>query len=191
MINSKSSVPFVIDQYSGSISVSVSNLDREVKSVYTFNVIAFDSGTPSLNSTVLVHIYLVDYNDNPSHFSQTTYSASGNILTLYNTFRSNHNFVCIYIVEEDSLPGTVVVQLTLEDLDNELPTTLMYHIRDGDIHSKFAIRSTGEVYVANTLDRETWDKYQLTILVTDGKYVSTTQLLIIVTDVNGIPQINH
>jgi len=79
-----------------------------------------------------------------------------------------------------------VVQLTLVDDDNELPATLMYHIRDGDMHSKFAIRSTGEVYVANTLDRETLDNYQLSILVTDGTYVSTTQLHITVTDVNGI-----
>lgn len=79
-----------------------------------------------------------------------------------------------------------MVQLTLVDNDNELPTTLMYHIRDGDMHSKFAIRSTGEVYVANALDRETLDKYQLTILVTDGTYVSTTQLHITVTDINGI-----
>lgn len=79
-----------------------------------------------------------------------------------------------------------MVQLTLVDDDNELPTTLMYHIRDGDMHSKFAIRSTGEVYVANTLDRETLDNYQLTIIVSDGKYVSTAQLHIIVTDVNGI-----
>lgn len=61
----------------------------------------------------------------------------------------------------------------------------MYYIRDGDVHSKFAIRSTGEVYVANALDRETLDKYQLTILVTDGKYVSTTQLFISIADVNG------
>lgn len=68
----------MIDQYSGSISVSVSNLDREVKSSYTFNVVAFDSGSPSLNATVKVHISLVDYNDNPSHFSQPTYSASSN-----------------------------------------------------------------------------------------------------------------
>lgn len=78
-----------------------------------------------------------------------------------------------------------MVQLTLIDDDNELPSTLMYHIRDGDMHSKFAIRSTGEVYVANTLDRETLDNYQLSILVTDGTYVSTTQLHITVTDVNG------
>lgn len=68
----------MIDQYSGSISVSVSNLDREVKSSYIFNVVAIDSGSPSLNSTVKVHISLVDYNDNPSRFSQLTYSASGN-----------------------------------------------------------------------------------------------------------------
>lgn len=78
-INSKSNVPFVIDQYSGSISVSVSNLDREVKSSYMFDVMAFDGGTPSLNSTVKIHISLVDYNDNPSHFSESTYSASGDI----------------------------------------------------------------------------------------------------------------
>lgn len=82
MINSKSSVPFVVDQYTGSISVSVSNLDREVKSSYTFDVMAFDSGTPSLNSTVKVHISLIDFNDNPSRFSQTTYSASGNTFCL-------------------------------------------------------------------------------------------------------------
>lgn len=79
-----------------------------------------------------------------------------------------------------------MVQLTLTDNDNELPETLMYHIRDGDIHSKFAVRSTGEVYVANSLDRETLDRYQLTVLVTDGKYVSTAQLFITVTDINGI-----
>lgn len=78
-----------------------------------------------------------------------------------------------------------MVQLTLVDADYELPATLMYHILNGDVHSRFAIRPTGEVYVANTLDRETMDKYELTILVTDGKYVSTTQLHITVTDVNG------
>lgn len=77
MISSKSNVPFVIDQYSGSIIVSVSNLDREIKSSYTFDVVASDSGTPSLNSTVKVYVSLVDYNDNPSNFSQTLYSASG------------------------------------------------------------------------------------------------------------------
>jgi len=79
-----------------------------------------------------------------------------------------------------------VVQLTLVDNDNELPATLMYHIRDGDVHSRFAVRPTGEVYVANSLDRETLDRYQLTVLVTDGKYVSTAQLYITVTDVNGM-----
>lgn len=83
-----------------------------------------------------------------------------------------------------------MVKLTLVDDDNELPSTLMYHIRDGDVHSRFAIRSTGEVYVANTLDRETLDKYQLTILVTDGKYVATTQLHITIIDVNGISLLN-
>lgn len=77
LINSKSNVPFVIDQYSGTISVSVSNLDREVKSSYAFDVVAVDGGMPSLNSTVKVHVSLVDYNDNPSNFSQAVYSASG------------------------------------------------------------------------------------------------------------------
>lgn len=90
LINSKSNVPFVIDQYSGSISVSVSNLDREVKSSYMFDVVAFDSGTPSFNSTVKVHISLVDYNDNPSRFSQASYAASGN--TIISTLKcKSHN----------------------------------------------------------------------------------------------------
>lgn len=186
-INSKSNVPFVIDQYSGTISVSMSNLDREVKSSYMFDVMAIDGGTPSLNATVRVHVSLVDYNDNPSNFSQAVYSASGksrDIFFYVNVAQISDKLV-IFIVEEDSLPGTVVVQLTLVDNDNELPATLMYHIRDGDVHSRFAVRSTGEVYVANSLDRETLDKYRLTMLVTDGKYVSTAQLYVTVIDVNG------
>lgn len=92
LINSKSNVPFAIDQYSGSISVSVSNLDREVKPSYTFDVMAFDSGTPSFNSTVKVHISLVDYNDNPSRFSQDSYTASGNIFISSLKFKT-HNII--------------------------------------------------------------------------------------------------
>ena len=48
------------------------------------------------------------------------------------------------------------------------------------------MRLTREVYVARPLDREAIDKYELTILATDGKFVAFTALFIDILDVNGM-----
>lgn len=42
----------------------------------------------------------------------------------------------------------------------------------------------GEVYVNKTLDRETIEHYKLTILVTDGKYYSTSIVIVDLLDIN-------
>lgn len=61
-----------------------------------------------------------------------------------------------------------------------------FHIIAGDPHTQFDVRLTGEVYVARPLDRETMDKYELTVLATDGKFVAVAALYIDVLDVNGM-----
>ena len=60
------------------------------------------------------------------------------------------NFKCPKIlisVKEDALAGTVVVQLAVTDLDVELVSSVEYYITAGDLHSQFAVRATGQVYV--------------------------------------------
>lgn len=152
---------FAIDAHTGWITTLIP-LDRESVPSYKLNIIATDGGSPSKSNNVTVDVILVDYNDNPPTFTQETYSAT---------------------VYEDALPGTVVVQISVTDKDSEA-NNVEFHIIAGDPHTQFDVRLTGEVYVARPLDRESIDKYELTIYATDGKFVAETILLIDVLDVN-------
>ncbi|XP_031780785.1 fat-like cadherin-related tumor suppressor homolog isoform X4 [Nasonia vitripennis] len=158
---------FTIDAYTGWIS-SLVQLDKEQQPEYKFQVVATDNGNPRHFSRTSVLVKLKDYNDNPSAFSS---AESGYQAT----------------VKEDALPGTVVVELTTVDKDTELNTALDFYIISGDPRSQFAIRSTGQVYVAKALDRETRDRYELLVVGTDGKFVFETRVIVQVLDVNDNP----
>lgn len=90
-----------------------------------------------------------------------------------------------FLVNEDALPGTVVVQVSVTDLDRDITTPVEYHVTAGDPHAQFAVRATGEVYVARPLDREQVASYHLTILATDGKFVALSSLQVDILDANG------
>ena len=51
-------------------------LDRETKNSYNIQVIAKDSGSPTKQSILNVHIFIVDVNDNPPVFSENIYNVS-------------------------------------------------------------------------------------------------------------------
>lgn len=80
--------------------------------------------------------------------------------------------------------GTVVLQLEITDEDAEI-TPVEYYITSGDPLCQFQIRSTGEVYIAKHLDRESISNYDLEIITTDGRHSATTQLSIEILDANG------
>lgn len=89
------------------------------------------------------------------------------------------------VVKEDALAGTVVVKLTLSDADSEIPSSTSFYITSGNPLAQFSVRNTGEVYVSKPIDRELIDFYELNVIATDGKFVTTTKLAINVLDVNG------
>lgn len=135
---------FDIDSYTGWLTTLVM-LDKESQDEYKFNVIATDNGPEIKHSTKSsVVIKVVGYNDNPMKFKREKYEAS---------------------VNENSLPGTVLLQLEITDKDGDAETALDFYIISGDLYSQFQIRQSGELYVAKQLDRESIDRYQLTILV--------------------------
>lgn len=88
-------------------------------------------------------------------------------------------------MREDALAGTVVAQLSVSDLDTEVSSNVEYYITEGDPNAQFGVRATGQVYVARALDRETQERYTLTVQATDTKYVSTTHVFITILDANG------
>lgn len=87
-------------------------------------------------------------------------------------------------VNEDALPGTVVVQLSTSDADAQV-SPVQYYITGGDPRSQFQIRTTGEVFVVKDLDRESVPKYILEVTATDGKYIGKTKVTIDILDANG------
>ncbi|XP_048512093.1 fat-like cadherin-related tumor suppressor homolog isoform X4 [Athalia rosae] len=156
---------FTVDAYTGWISTLI-QLDKEQQSEYKFQVVATDNGNPKHFARTSVHVKLKDYNDNPPVFADDHYDAT---------------------VKEDALPGTVVVKLVTNDRDADLNTPVEFYITSGDPRSQFQIRSTGEVYVAKSLDREMISRYELNVIGTDGKYVCETKVAIEITDVNDNP----
>lgn len=154
---------FAVDAFTGWIT-SLVPLDKEVKSEYKFHVIATDNGIPKHSARTTVIIKLKDYNDSPPTFKKKIYQAA---------------------VNEDALPGTVVINLEITDADIDLKTPVEYYIISGDPSSQFQIRQTGEVYVVKPLDRETIDTYNLYILVTDGMFTDTTNVTLSILDANG------
>lgn len=159
---------FDIDSYTGILTTLVT-LDKESQDEYKFNVIATDNGPDIKHSTkTSVVIKVVGYNDNPMKFTREKYEAS---------------------VNENSLPGTVLLQLEIADKDGDAEAAVDFYIISGDLYSQFQIRQSGELYVAKQLDRESIDRYQLTILVTDGKFIDTANVTINVQDSNDNPQI--
>ncbi|XP_054259781.1 fat-like cadherin-related tumor suppressor homolog [Macrosteles quadrilineatus] len=148
-----------VDPYSGWVSV-VSALDREVEPIHSAVLTATDNGDPALSSTAVLLLDIVDYNDSPPTFSERLYSVSVN----------------------ESLPvGASVLQVVASDPDG---AGLDYYITSGDPHYRFSLRSTGQLSLAQPLDRELVDSYTLNISVSDSKYVVHTTVIIHVLDVN-------
>ncbi|KAL9905398.1 fat-like cadherin-related tumor suppressor homolog isoform X2 [Glossina fuscipes] len=154
---------FEIDLYSGWI-ILLSALDRELQSEYYLNVGATDNGHPRHISKVPVAIMVTDYNDNPPVFKQQQESQQIDVF-------------------ENALPGTVLYNFRLTDLDLE-KNNFEYFILSGDNHSQFQIGNTGDLFVSKLLDYEYISNYNLTVAATEGKFVAYTNVSVTVKDVN-------
>ncbi|XP_065362033.1 fat-like cadherin-related tumor suppressor homolog [Calliphora vicina] len=152
---------FEIDIYSGWIKL-LTTLDRESQSEYYFNVFASDSGQPKQISKVPVAITVTDCNDNAPMFKQKRQSLS---------------------VSENVIPGTVLSRLLVTDLDSK-KNDLDFFVVSGDNYSQFQISNTGELFVSKKLDRESIESYNVTVAVTDGKFISYAYISINTTDEN-------
>lgn len=156
---------FSIDSESGIISLEKS-LNREVQESYSLTVQARDRGDPSKSSTCSVVIQVLNINDLPPEFEETSYKAN---------------------VSEDSLKGTQVT--TMHAISREAgDEDITYTILQGPDSDMFQIdKVTGAVTLQGSLDYESKKSYLLTIQASDvGPPVlsATTSLKIIVTDAN-------
>uniref|UniRef100_A0A8C6WLK7 Cadherin domain-containing protein n=1 Tax=Neogobius melanostomus TaxID=47308 RepID=A0A8C6WLK7_9GOBI len=149
-------------------------LDREGSKELNLVLTAFDGGSPQRSGTVIIHVTVLDANDNAPVFSQTVYKAS---------------------LPENSPPDTLVITVTATDADEGLNSEIMYefdHLSD-EISNAFSIHSkTGEVTVSGDIDYEKTSNYEMQITAKDGLGLNSYATLIIdITDVNdNAPVIN-
>ncbi|XP_055081018.1 uncharacterized protein LOC117378036 [Periophthalmus magnuspinnatus] len=149
-------------------------LDREENNEITLVLTAFDGGSPQRSGTVVIHVTVLDANDNAPVFSQTVYKAS---------------------LPENSPPDTLVITVTATDADEGLNSEVIYEFyqRSDENSNVFSMNpKTGEVLVSGAIDHEKSSSYEMQISAKDGLgLVSYATLIIEITDVNdNAPIIN-
>nr|XP_046180235.1 protocadherin gamma-A11-like [Oncorhynchus gorbuscha] len=142
-------------------------LDREQQQEFKLLLTSVDGGSPQRSGTVLIHVTVLDANDNAPVFSQAVYKAS---------------------LPENSPLGTLVITVSASDLDEGHNGEVMYdfdHVSDENNIVFSLDHKTGELRVIGSLDYEDESSYEMQISAKDGLGLASSSTLIIeITDVN-------
>ncbi|XP_061900041.1 protocadherin beta-16-like [Entelurus aequoreus] len=149
-------------------------LDREREEQMSLVLTAVDGGEPRMSGTMLIHITVLDVNDNAPIFTQTTYKAA---------------------VTENSPTGTIVATVTASDADGEFNSKISYSITNtlDNVRKIFTInKESGQVSLIGNIDFEKSRHFQINLLASDdGGLTDSCKLIVDVQDVNdNKPQIN-
>ncbi|XP_062416622.1 protocadherin gamma-A12-like [Pungitius pungitius] len=142
-------------------------LDREEQQEIKLLLSAVDGGSPQRSGTVLIHIIVLDANDNAPVFTQAVYEAT---------------------IPENSIINTPVITVSASDEDEGVNGEVTYEFsRMSDKSRKlFSLNEqTGEISLIGIIDYEEGSKYDVFIVAKDGYGLSSEAKVIIeVTDVN-------
>ncbi|XP_071025866.1 protocadherin beta-15-like [Oncorhynchus clarkii lewisi] len=142
-------------------------LDRERQQEVSLLLIAVDGGTPQRSGTVVIHVTVLDANDNKPVFSQNVYKVS---------------------VPENSPIGSLVVTVTATDADQGANGEVTYgfgSISD-EVNQLFSLNpKTGEINIAGFMDYEKESIYELSIQAKDNSgLTSFVNIVVDIKDVN-------
>ena len=88
-------------------------------------------------------------------------------------------------MEENTPSGTVIFQVRATDADYGNNSVITYKLLPSEYARKFSIDAlSGNVAVVGNLDREDTSQIILRINATDGTFAVTSELLVVITDVN-------
>nr|XP_012234071.1 PREDICTED: cadherin-87A [Linepithema humile] len=147
---------FSINQETGELRSKII-LDREIKSKFELVLVAADHGSPTAYETLrLLTVQLVDTNDNVPQFYE------------------EYNFH----VSENRPKDYFIGKVTAEDKDEGRHAKVYYYIEAGNEGYAFYMdKSDGSIYANKSFDRETRDKYVLSILASNDPdlYINPAQ----------------
>uniref|UniRef100_A0A672FWZ6 Cadherin domain-containing protein n=1 Tax=Salarias fasciatus TaxID=181472 RepID=A0A672FWZ6_SALFA len=141
-------------------------LDREDKKEMMLLLSAFDGGSPQRSGSVVIHVTVLDANDNEPVFSQPVYKAQ---------------------LAENSPLDTVVLTVSATDADEGMNSEVTYgFVHVSDESPSFSLNpKTGEVAVSGSIDYEKESSYEMQISAKDGLGLASYATLIIdIVDMN-------
>ncbi|XP_054143732.1 protocadherin gamma-A10-like [Melozone crissalis] len=148
-------VPFRLQSSHGSYYsvVTARELDREQVSEYNVTVRAADGGSPSLQSSAVVALRVLDVNDNAPVFAEERYSAR---------------------LAENNAAGALVLTVRATDADWGQNARVRYRLAEGRVRgaplsSYVSVQAeTGALYALRSLDYEQLRELQLCVRAEDG-----------------------
>uniref|UniRef100_A0A673VN87 Protocadherin gamma-C5-like n=1 Tax=Salmo trutta TaxID=8032 RepID=A0A673VN87_SALTR len=127
-------------------------LDRESSSEYNIEITATDSGSPPLTTKKTIPVSIIDVNDNPPKFSQSSYN--------------------VYL-KENGPPGSMLSSVSASDLDFGDNAKISYSIleskvQDVSVSSYVYINSdNGSIYSMHSFDYEKVKVFQILVQAKD------------------------
>ncbi|XP_030251971.1 protocadherin beta-15-like [Sparus aurata] len=142
-------------------------LDREEQQEMKLLLTAVDGGSPQRSGTVVIHVIVLDANDNAPVFTEAVYTAT---------------------LAENSPMKTPVITVSASDADEGVNGEVTYEFsRLSDKSQKlFSLdEKTGEISVSGDIDYEEGRKYEVFVEAKDGYGLSSeTKVIIDITNVN-------
>ncbi|XP_028444834.1 protocadherin gamma-A11 isoform X9 [Perca flavescens] len=159
---------FILAADSNNVELVLDNkLDREKQNEINLLLTALDGGSPQRSGTVVIHVTVLDANDNAPVFSQAVYKAS---------------------LPENSPPDTIVINVSATDADEGVNGDVTYqfgHVSDDDANLFSIDHKIGEIRVNGVIDFEERSSFEIRVQSKDGLgLTSYAKVLIDVTDMN-------
>ncbi|XP_036933955.1 protocadherin beta-15-like [Acanthopagrus latus] len=149
-------------------------LDREEQQELKLLLTAVDGGSPQRSGTVVIHVIVLDANDNAPVFTEAVYTAT---------------------LPENSPMKTAVITVRASDADEGVNGEVTYEFsRISDkLQKLFSLDDkTGEISVSGDIDYEEGRKYEVFVEAKDGYGLSSDAKVIIdITDVNDNAPVIH
>ncbi|KAF7700915.1 hypothetical protein HF521_002080, partial [Silurus meridionalis] len=149
------------------ILVLEKELDREKQNDINLILTAFDGGNPPKSGTAVIHVTVLDANDNIPVFSEPVYRVS---------------------LVENAPVGTEVITVTATDDDEGSNGDVTYELsRLSDSSARlFALdKISGQITVSGNIDYEDEKNHEMRVLAKDGPgLVSSAKIIIDIIDVN-------
>ncbi|XP_073342593.1 protocadherin alpha-8-like [Pagrus major] len=139
--------------------VALKSFDFEVLKTFQFQVVATDSGTPSLSSNVTVNVFILDQNDNAP-------------VILY-PVSSNGSAEGVEEIPRNVNAGHLVTKVRAYDADIGYNGWLLFSLQEVTDHSLFGLdRYTGQIRTLRSFTETDEAEHKLLILVKDNGNVS-------------------